>query len=524
MWIAAALTITVLVGGVIAYAGDLIGRRLGKRRVSVFGLRPKHTAILITSVTGVVISCITTVVLFLMVPPVREVLLQGRAALKQLPGLRKQTEQLRKEIADERSRLATALTERQSVQLDLDRARRDYRRIVAELGRTRARLVNAQTLVRRAEAARAAAFLAAGKAQTQAKQARAQTRLEQQQAQKLAELNEGLRGVNMELAKEKAALTASVAKLNQQIGDLQQHNAELQRRNDEAARQNADLQAETTRLNTVISGLRERQAALSVAVAELETRNADLERTAVDIFGRNRTLWGLYESLRTGRVAVQGGEDLARTVLPSGSTPRDVREGIDQLLHAAHLSALAKGAGPGAKARAVQIVDKRLFVGGPNGPGYTVQVTEEDRISALVARLTQSPEPMCLVALAVANSVAGEPAAIDLQPFSNGLIYVKGQAIISRTVNGREPATAVFTALVGFLKSVGQSALGRGLIPRFDPSTGEPQVGAMGAADLVGLTERVRRIGKSVTLTAAAGADTRAAEPLQLTFRVEPRP
>ena len=46
----------------------------------------------------------------------------------------------------------------------------------------------------------------------------------------------------------------------------------------------------------------------------------------------------------------------------------------------------------------------------------------------------------------------------------------------------------------------------------------------MGAADLVGLTERVRRIGKSVTLTAAAGADTRAAEPLQLTFRVEPRP
>jgi uncharacterized protein (DUF3084 family) len=524
MWIAAALTITVLVGGVIAYAGDLIGRRLGKRRVSVFGLRPKHTAILITSVTGVIISCITTVVLFLMVPPVREVLLQGRAALKQLPGLRKQTTQLRREIADERSRLTVALSQRQAVQGDLDRARRDYKRILAELGRTRARLANAQALVRRAEAARSAALLAADKAQRQAKQARAQTRLEQQQAQKLATLNEGLRGVNMELAKEKAALTASVADLNQQIGDLQQHNTELQRRNDEAARQNADLQAETTRLNTVISGLRDRQTALSAAVAELETRNADLERTAVDIFGRNRTLWGLYESLRTGRVAVQGGEDLARTILPSGPTPREVREGIDQLLHAAHLSALAKGAGPGAKARAVQIVDKRLFVGGPNGPGYTVQVTEDDRISALVARLTQSAEPMCLVALAVANSVTGEPAAIDLQPFSNRLIYVKGQAILSRSINGNRPATAVFSDLVGFVKSVGQSALGRGLIPRFDPSTGEPQVGAMGAADLVSLTERVRRSGKSVTVTAAAGADTRAAEPLQLTFRVDLRP
>src|SRR3712207_8674593 len=42
--------------GFIAYIGDLLGRRLGKQRLSVFGMRPKHTAILLTIVTGALIA------------------------------------------------------------------------------------------------------------------------------------------------------------------------------------------------------------------------------------------------------------------------------------------------------------------------------------------------------------------------------------------------------------------------------------------------------------------------------------
>src|SRR3954470_23750643 len=45
--------------GFIAYVGDLLGRRLGKKRLSVFGLRPKHTAILLTVITGVLIAAVT---------------------------------------------------------------------------------------------------------------------------------------------------------------------------------------------------------------------------------------------------------------------------------------------------------------------------------------------------------------------------------------------------------------------------------------------------------------------------------
>src|SRR6266571_2218250 len=85
MWTTLALIMTVLMGGFIAYNGDLIGRKYGKRRVTLFGLRPKHTAILITSVTGVLISALTTVIMFLLVPPVREIILEGEAAIRAKP-------------------------------------------------------------------------------------------------------------------------------------------------------------------------------------------------------------------------------------------------------------------------------------------------------------------------------------------------------------------------------------------------------------------------------------------------------
>jgi hypothetical protein len=37
------LIIIALMGGLIAYMGDKLGTKVGKRRMSLFGLRPKHT-------------------------------------------------------------------------------------------------------------------------------------------------------------------------------------------------------------------------------------------------------------------------------------------------------------------------------------------------------------------------------------------------------------------------------------------------------------------------------------------------
>ena len=57
------LLIITIMGGVIAFLGDKIGTKVGKRRMSLFGLRPKHTSIIVTIVTGILISAATLGVL-----------------------------------------------------------------------------------------------------------------------------------------------------------------------------------------------------------------------------------------------------------------------------------------------------------------------------------------------------------------------------------------------------------------------------------------------------------------------------
>ncbi|MFH1539421.1 MAG: DUF3084 domain-containing protein [bacterium] len=66
------IIILVLLGGAIAYIGDRVGQRVGKRRISLMGLRPKHTSIIVTIITGFLITGITFGALFAMSAWVRE--------------------------------------------------------------------------------------------------------------------------------------------------------------------------------------------------------------------------------------------------------------------------------------------------------------------------------------------------------------------------------------------------------------------------------------------------------------------
>ncbi|MEO0490517.1 MAG: DUF3084 domain-containing protein, partial [Cyanobacteria bacterium J06659_2] len=60
------LIVAVLVlGGVIATVGDRIGMRVGKARLSLFNLRPKQTATVISVLTGSVVSGTTLGLLFI---------------------------------------------------------------------------------------------------------------------------------------------------------------------------------------------------------------------------------------------------------------------------------------------------------------------------------------------------------------------------------------------------------------------------------------------------------------------------
>lgn len=50
------IIVMVITGGAIAFIGDKLGTKIGKKRLSIFGLRPRHTSMIITVITGALIT------------------------------------------------------------------------------------------------------------------------------------------------------------------------------------------------------------------------------------------------------------------------------------------------------------------------------------------------------------------------------------------------------------------------------------------------------------------------------------
>lgn len=50
------ILVMIVTGGAIAFIGDKLGTKIGKKRLSILGLRPRHTSMIVTVVTGCLIT------------------------------------------------------------------------------------------------------------------------------------------------------------------------------------------------------------------------------------------------------------------------------------------------------------------------------------------------------------------------------------------------------------------------------------------------------------------------------------
>lgn len=87
------LVLSILVlSGVIATVGDRLGSRVGKARLSLFGLRPRKTAVVITILTGSVISASSLTILFIFSESIRERFFEFEALQQRLQDARQDLE------------------------------------------------------------------------------------------------------------------------------------------------------------------------------------------------------------------------------------------------------------------------------------------------------------------------------------------------------------------------------------------------------------------------------------------------
>lgn len=137
------ILILAFIGGVIAYIGDKIGMKVGRKRLTLFGLRPKYTGIIITIFTGIFISVASIVILTIASDDVRTALFEMKEIQETLARNQQQLEQSVETMAQMEQDLQTLIKQRDAAaadlalaQLQLEETRAQYN----ELEQMRARL------------------------------------------------------------------------------------------------------------------------------------------------------------------------------------------------------------------------------------------------------------------------------------------------------------------------------------------------------------------------------------------------
>lgn len=506
----------VVLGGFISYFGDLLGRRIGKKRVRFFGLRPKHTAILITSLTGSFLVALSTLALLAVAPSVREVVVRGEATIReydrqkaafaqQLATLKQGAEKAQALTAEANSKLQAARNELNAKQNDIFALKERQKSLLSDV------------------------------------------RIQQERSTELGARNRKLAALNAEMESQSVKFERQNTNLGKQTIELTRQNDTLQRQNSQFKRTSAEYQAkialmqqEATRLEEQKKGLVLEKESLTNANGVLKRANSELnEANQKDIERANKEIKELtediqtlvkdrkelvaflsgaksavtdYLNLRIQRIAFPSGEVVARQTLEASPNKADLQKNLDSLLRDASAMAQLKGAGKCENGLSVRLVSNKYYPGGQE---------ETAIVDGLADEIWKSKEPCVIIATTVANTTEGEPALVRLSVQPVRQTFRRGAVIASQIIDTNRPLDSLVNALVQFLQQdVRNAAIEAGTIPQLDKSSGATQVGLFGAAELVDLTDRLRKMGGEVEVTAIAERNLNSAEPLRLKFRL----
>lgn len=169
------ILVLALMGGLIAYLGDQLGSKIGKKRLRLFGLRPHDTSVVMTIVSGMLVAALTITVLTIASKEVRTALFgmkQMRAEIASLTATRDKAneelsaqsakiEELDQKISEAtqaaeqaRQQKAAAEAQMKDAQAQMQQAQADLGQLQARYAEASTRLQEAQEQVRQAEAAR----------------------------------------------------------------------------------------------------------------------------------------------------------------------------------------------------------------------------------------------------------------------------------------------------------------------------------------------------------------------------------
>jgi uncharacterized protein (DUF3084 family) len=338
----------LILGGVIATVGDRIGTRVGKARLSLFNLRPKNTAVLVTIFTGGLISASTLGILFAADEGLRkgvfeleDIQTDLRQKREQLKTAETQKSQVETELNQAKIAQAKAQQDLQAINKSLQAANAKQLQTQAQLNRTISQQAQTQTQLQRTQGQ-------LGQVVTQYQKAIAELQSVYNQRKELQAAVEQLKTERQRLyAEAKKAIDEAKTAIEKRDRELANRQEAIEQRDRKIAQLDQLIQKRNVEVAAREQVITKRESRLK----ELEAQQQQLELEVA----RLEKYYQSYRDLRLGKLALVRGQVLAAGVVRV-TQPTAARQAVEQLLQEANRNANLELSEPGANSANAELL------------------------------------------------------------------------------------------------------------------------------------------------------------------------
>ncbi|HHV80450.1 TPA: DUF3084 domain-containing protein [bacterium] len=460
------ITFLIVISGVIAFAGNYVGRRAGKKRISILGIRPYYTSMIITVITGILITTITLIILI-------NVSSSMRYALESKERLQETINLLSQKLSSTQSEL--------SIRADELSAAIEYQKKLEK---------NIQNQIEKVESLEKEVK----KLDTALKER------EKKLEEKEISLEENKRKLNdLEAQREKlekqiGELSAIVAELNADRKKLKEEEENLRKEMNSMGKEVASLRAEKEKLVTQVDTYKRELSELKEQIISYRAQSEMLKK---DIAKKEEEL----RFLRNQKIIFQGREVLLVETVNGPKSEQEAGDIIKYLIE-----------------KTKDIVRYRYLNIDENPPKEFSFIYDPEDIEFAVESLKKDQQRLIRIRVKN-NTLIGEPINLSIESLKSKLVFSKNEVITFKFISAKLPRNKIIEELNLLLKDVEREGLRRGMLP--DPITGP--LGSVPYESLLNLSVRIKvqysKTG-SALVVAKASSDIYTAGPLSLKFEL----
>ncbi len=447
----------IVLGGAIATVGDRIGSRVGKARLSLFNLRPKRTAVLVTILTGSFTAATTLGLMLATNKQLRDMLLRSGQIIRQSRAVQEQLDQALQQKAETQTDLSIT-------RADLTESVRRLRRINDSLKLSVARQKVSEGTLKKLKTRYEFAQITLRKAGIQATTLRSQIsqlsvqkqRLSEEQQRLIVQRNEiqvRLKQADTQTQALEAAAEQAQAKIQSVEREKQGLETSISQAKEQlqiAVDQQTKLQASVQEVGAQLQKAADEQKALRQERVQLEQEISALEENRQRLVQSQRLL---LQGLRFGNVTIRAGQVLSAGVIQNLRSRAEALQAINTLRLQARQTAIV-------------LTNPRNL----SPSQQVVEMTKED-VEGLLNQVSDGNAYVVRI-LSALNYLEGEQQVIAVpQVALNKQVFEQGQGVANLSLN---PSTLtdeqILSRINALFSAANRRAIDAGVLP--DPVTG----------------------------------------------------